>query len=126
MTRWIGRWLIGVGVLHSLLGLFVFAAPLRQLIDSGWLNALGSRDPMRNLAFWFVFGGVFTVLVGYLIDWIERLPGAVVPRPAGWTLLVTAVVGVFLAPLSGFWLVFPPAVGVLVQSRRAAQRAQAI
>ena len=126
MQRWIGRWLAGVGALHSLLGLIVFAAPLRELIDAGWLNALGSRDPMRNLAFWFVFGGVFTCLVGYLIDCIERLPGAVIPRPVGWTLLVTATVGVTLAPASGFWLVFPAAIGALAQPRRAGRRAPAI
>lgn len=126
MRRWVGRWLVGVGTLHSLVGLVVFAAPLRELIDAGWLNALGSRDPMRNLAFWFLFGGVFTCLVGYLIDSIERLPGTAIPRPVGWTLLVSAAVGVTLAPASGFWLVFPAAIGALVQPGRAAGRAPAI
>jgi hypothetical protein len=120
--RWIGRWLVVVGALHTLLGLIVFAAPLRELIGAGWLNVLGSRDPMRSLAFWFLFGGVFICLVGYLIDWIERLPGAVLPRPVGWTLLITATVGVMLAPVSGFWLAFPAAIGAFVQRRRAAQQ----
>jgi hypothetical protein len=125
MQRWIGRWLVGVGAVHSLLGLIVFAAPLRELVDAGWLDALGSRDPMRNLAFWFLFGGVFTCLVGYLIDWIERLPATVIPRPVGWTLLITAMIGVTLAPASGFWLVFPAAIGALLQPRRAARRTPA-
>jgi membrane-bound metal-dependent hydrolase YbcI (DUF457 family) len=80
-SRWIGRWLFGVGVLHSLLGLIVFAATLRALVGTGRLNVLGSRDPLPALAFWFLFGGVFICLVGYLIDWIERLPGTVLPRP---------------------------------------------
>jgi hypothetical protein len=109
------------GAAHPL-GLIVFAAPLRELIGAGWLNVLGSRDPMRSLAFWFLFGGVFICLVGYLIDWIERLPGAVLPRPVGWTLLITATVGVMLAPVSGFWLAFPAAIGAFVQRRRAAQQ----
>ena len=124
--RWIGRWLVVVGALHTLLGLIVFAAPLRELIGAGWLNVLGSRDPMRSLAFWFLFGGVFICLVGYLIDWIERLPGAVLPRPVGWTLLITATVGVMLAPVSGFWLAFPAAIGAFVHRRRAAQRPRAM
>jgi hypothetical protein len=121
MRRWVGRWLMGVGALHTLLGLVVFAAPLRQLADAGWVNALGSRDPMRKLAFWFLFGGVFTVLVGHLTDWIEQLPGGALPRSLGWALLLTATIGVTLAPASGFWLVFPAAIGALVQRRRAAQ-----
>ena len=126
MQRWIGRWLAGVGILHSVFGLIVFAAPLHELIDAGWLNALGSRDPMRNLAFWFVFAGVFTCLVGYLIDWIERVPGVAMPRAVGWTLLVTAIVGATLAPASGFWLVFPAAFGALAHARRASRRAPAL
>ena len=126
MRRWVGRWLMGVGALHTLLGLVVFAAPLRELVDAGWVNALGSRDPMRNLAFWFVFGGVFTVLVGHLADWIERLPSAALPRSLGWALLITAAVGATLAPASGFWLVFPAAIGALVQRRRAVRPPPAI
>jgi len=125
MRRWIGRWLMGVGALHSLLGLVVFSAPLRDLLEAGVVNALGSRDPVRNLAFWFLFGGVMTALVGYLVDWVERAPGGVLPRPLGWSLLLIAVLGVTLAPASGFWLVLPAAVGILLRSRPATHRAPA-
>lgn len=126
MQRWIGRWLVTVGALHTLLGLFVFAAPLRAFVGAGPLNVLGGGEPLRSVAFWFLFGGVFICLVGYLIDWAERTPGAVLPRPVGWTLLATAVVGVAVAPVSGFWLAFPPAVGLLARSRATAGRARSV
>ena len=123
MRRWVGRWLMGVGALHSVLGLVVFAAPLRELVDAGVVNALGSRDPLRNLAFWFLFGGVMTALVGYLADWIERAPGGMLPPALGWVLLLTAAAGATLAPASGFWFVFPAAIGILLRARPAARRA---
>ncbi len=120
MRRWIGRWLMAVGALHTLVGLVAFAAPLRGLVDAGVVNALGSRDPLRNLAFWFLFGGLMTALVGYLADWIERTAGGRLPATLGWVLLVTAVLGVVLAPASGFWLVLPPAVAILLRARSGA------
>lgn len=125
MRCWVGRWLMGVSALHCLLGVFLFAAPLRELVAGGLWNTLGTRDPMRYAAFWFMFGGVVTALVGYLADWIERVLGSTLPRSLGWTLLAISVVGVILAPVSGFWLVFPAALGTLAQSGPAGRQAPA-
>ena len=125
MRRWVGRWLMGVSALHCLLGLFLFAAPLRDIVAAGLWNSLGTRDPLRYAAFWFLFGGVVMALAGYLADWIERVPKMTLPRALGWTLLAIAVVGVTLAPVSGFWLILPAALGTLAQSRPAGSSAPA-
>lgn len=118
--RWVGRWIMGLGVLHCLIGFVLFAAPLREIVAAGLWNTLSPRSPERYLAFWFLFGGVATVLVGYLADWIERVTGSTLPRSLGWTLLAISVAAVILTPVSGFWLLFPPAIGALAQSRSAA------
>ena len=125
MRGWVGRWLMGVSAIHCLLGFFLFAAPLRELLAGGLWNTLGTRDPSRYAAFWFMFGGVVTALVGYLADWIERVLGSALPRTLGWTLLAISLVGVILAPVSGFWLVFPAALGALVQSGPGGRPARA-
>ena len=117
MQHWVGRWIIGVGVLHSVIGFILFAAPLREIAAAGFWNTLNPGTPMRYLAFWFLFAGVWTMLIGYLADWIERVAGRVLPRGLGWTLLGAAVAGVLVTPRSGFWLVFPAAWGALAQSR---------
>ena len=117
MKRWVGRWIIGVGVLHSVIGFVLFAAPLREIVAAGLWNTLSPSTTLRYLAFWFLFGGVATMLVGYLADWIERVAGRPLPRGLGWTLLGIALAGVILTPVSGFWLVFPAAFGTLAQSR---------
>lgn len=117
--RWIGRWIMGLGVLHCVIGFVLFAAPLREIVAAGLWNTLSPSSPVRYLAFWFLFGGVATVLVGYLADWIERVAGSALPRSLGWTLLAISVAAVILTPISGFWLLFPPAFGALAQSRPA-------
>lgn len=117
MKRWIGRWIIGVGILHSVIGFVLFAAPLREIVEAGLWNSLRPSTPLRYLTFWFMFGGVVTILVGYLADWIERVAARPLPRPLGWTLLGVALAGVILTPVSGFWLVFPAAFGALAQSQ---------
>ena len=125
MRRWVGRWLMGVAALHAIVGLVAFAAPLREIVAAGGWNALGTRDPLRNLAFWFLFCGVLLGLVGYLADWIERIAGGALPRPLGVALLASAVAGVVLAPASGFWLVFPAALGVFQRPPRKPRPAPA-
>lgn len=117
MHRWVGRWMMGVGVLHSIIGLILFPAPLREIVGARLWNSVNVYTPMRYLAFWFLFAGVATILIGYLADWIEGVAGRPLPRAIGWTLLAIALVGVIVTPVSGFWLVFPPAVGALAQSQ---------
>ena len=113
MRSWIGRWVIGVGVLHTLAGVALFAPQLRELLAAGLWNALGDRDPMRNLAFWFFFGGAYVMLIGALAHWIERATGGPLPRVFAWTLLATTALGACMAPASGFWLLLVPALAAL-------------
>jgi hypothetical protein len=122
MRRWVGRWLLGVAALHTFVGLVAFAAPLRALLAPGAVDVLGAGDPRRALAFWFLVSGVLTALVGYLTDRLERATGGPLPAALGWALLLLGVGGGVLAPVSGFWLVLPAAVGALRRARGAAYR----
>jgi hypothetical protein len=53
------------------------------------------------------------ILLGALTNWLE--PQAPLPRFLGWTLLAFAMAGIVLMPVSDFWLLLPPAVGILVR-----------
>jgi hypothetical protein len=113
MRRWVGRWLAGVGILHILFGVAAFADPLREIAADGFWNAVDAY-PDRSLAFWFVFAGPLIVLLGALVDRVEARAPVELPRFLGWTLLIFALLGGILMPLSGFWLFLPPALGVLL------------
>ena len=117
MKRWIGRWLVGVGVVHTVFGAVVFAQPLREIGRDGLWNAVDGY-PGRQLAFWFTLAGPLFLLTGALTDWVEAREDGAVPRFLGPSLLALGISGVILMPASGFWLFLPPAVAA---SRRAAR-----
>jgi hypothetical protein len=84
---------------------------LAGIVGDGLFNAL-ARVPSRALAVWSVLAGVLLMLVGGLVERLEAVPEPL-PRWLGGTLLGMGVLGVALVPVSGFWLLLPPAVAAL-------------
>lgn len=117
MSRWVGLWIVGVGVVHTIFGLVFQRRVLRELVDDGLFNTVNGQ-PEREFAFWFMFFGFLAIVLGFLIDWIER-QGLRLPRYLGWSLLGLTGVLVFIMPISGGWLLAPPAIGAIVNTRRA-------
>ena len=110
--RWIGRWLLGVGILHTLLGIGTYIFSVVAIVREGLWNTV---EPVqgRPLAVWCIAAGLQLILLGALANWIEaRGP---LPRFLGWTLLAFAMLGAVLIPISGFWFLLPPAVGILAR-----------
>ena len=74
MRRWIGRSLIGIGLIHVLLGGFLYAEPLQDIVNAGIWNSL-ELEPLRHLAFWFLVDGFWVILLGLVVDWSEQKMG---------------------------------------------------
>ncbi|MCU0226744.1 MAG: DUF6463 family protein [Bryobacterales bacterium] len=111
MKNWIGWWLIGVSVVHTLFALVVFHEVLLSLVRSGLFDSVGN-DAMRGAVAWFLLFGIATFLAGQAMVVIEQRLG-VIPRSLGFSLLVMVALGLCLMPVSGFWLAIPPVVGIL-------------
>ena len=114
MTRWVGRWIIGVGTIHVLVAFVVFQEPLLAILRDGVWNAVDGHSG-RPLAFWFVFLGLFTIVFGSLFDWVESR-GLWPPRIVRWAFFALVVLGIVTMPLSGGWLLLPAGLGVVVRS----------
>lgn len=114
MKRWLGRWIVGVSLLHTLVALVLFRSQLSAILERGFFNSLGG-DARLSVAAWFVLFGAVLFVLGLAIDALERHKGSAVPRSLGWSLLALGLVGVSLMPASGFWLTFPPAVAILLR-----------
>lgn len=116
--RWIGRWLFGVGIFNTALGIWLGAYSYHvprviKGLDSGGYEML---------PFWFIGAGLHLILLGALTNWIEAR--AAPPRFLGWTLVTFAVLELLLVPESAFLLSLPmivAAVGVLSRRRPQAQ-----
>jgi hypothetical protein len=100
--------------------LFAFAAfrgVYSALFDRGFINALDG-DPLSSAAVWFFLFGPALFLFGIAVSALERLSQPL-PKLLGWGLLLLAVLGIALMPASGFWLVLPPAVAILLRKQSA-------
>lgn len=120
MRRWIGRWIFGVGVVHNMVGIYFFLPVLREIVAAGVWNSI-DMDPMRNLAFWFLFSGLMMMLAGYVVDWIEQTGEGALPPALGPSLLALLLLGIVTMPASGFWLLIPAIWGCMRPRSRAAQ-----
>jgi hypothetical protein len=76
-------------------------------------NTVGA-DSKTGAVVWFVLFGSLLFVCGLAIVHLEKASSKPVPRSIGWCLLAITIVGVTLMPASGFWLVFPPAIAVLL------------
>jgi len=117
IDRNVGELLMATGVLHTLVGLRAFRAPLAAIGRDGVVGAV-ARAPERRLAFWFLFVGLLTIQMGGLTRWAQRRTGTL-PAFHGRALLGLSVLGALLMPRSGFWLLLPQAALALLVARRA-------
>ncbi len=113
---WIGRWLMAVSVIHFVFGLLVFRHQTAQIAQVGWGGGV-ARDPMLGAVTWFMLFSAPLMGAGITTHALER-HGAPLPRTLAWWLLGTAALGVALMPASGFYLVVPPALAILLRARR--------
>lgn len=114
MNRWMGRWLIGVAALHTLFALVVFRPQLTEIVGAGVFDSVG-QDAMRAAVVWFVLCGATLLLLGLVVDALEKA-AIRIPALVGVCLLLLTGLGVVLMPRSGFWLLFPPALFVIYRA----------
>lgn len=110
---WKGRWLLTVALLHTVAAAVLFAPQWQALWQRGVFNAVAGDAHMGN-AIWFLLFGAVLALLAWEVTALERSQPAVALRPMGWCLLALVLAGVVLMPVSGFWLVLPPAIAMLV------------
>ncbi|MCU0633974.1 MAG: DUF6463 family protein [Gemmatimonadaceae bacterium] len=114
--RWIGRYLVGVGVLHCLVGLVLYAPAGAAIVRDGLWNAVDPHAD-RNVFFWFLCAGALLILVALLVDRAEHAH-LDVPRSVLWGWTTLTIVCLIAMPISGFWLVLPALVGLARHNAR--------
>jgi hypothetical protein len=114
MKKWIGKSIMIIGAIHSLIGIVMFHPMLAEIIEEGIFNTVNGQV-LRELAFWFIIFGYLAIIFGLLIDWCERreikLPGFL-----GWNLLALTLLIVIIMPISGGWFLLAPAIGAILRS----------
>ena len=119
MGRFGGSLLIATGVIHTLVGLLAYAAPLADIGRAGVVNAVGSHAD-RDAAVWFLLSGVLLLTLGRVCRWARRQTGTL-PAFVGWTMLGIAAAVAVLMPASG-WPLVAAAGGLLLAASRGSGR----
>lgn len=110
--RWIGPCLLGVAALHTAVGLLLFTPVLAELLRLGWWDSVGGHA-LRGAVVWFLLFGAPLALLATLVRPLQQVAQWRALRHLGWGLLALAAFGASLMPVSGFWLVLPPALALL-------------
>lgn len=105
----IGVLLMLTGLLHNVVGLFLYMKHFLPIIAEGGWNTVQEGQWERLAAFWFIMFGFLLIMLGYLTDWLIRKKGTPPPPAFGWLLLLVSGIGAVAMPASGFWLCLPQA-----------------
>ena len=119
MARFGAPLLVAMGIIHALVGLLAYAAPLADISRAGVFNAVGSHTD-RDAAVWFLLSGVLLITLGQLSRWSQQQTGTL-PAFVGWTLLGVAAAVAILMPVSG-WPLVAAAGGLLLRVARVTGR----
>lgn len=109
---WIGRWLVGVAVLHTVFAVVVFRAPLWDMAQRGVFDTVG-QNPTAAATAWFVLFGLLMGLLGLATTPLERHDDRSAMQVLGVGVLVLCALGLVLMPASGFWLGLPAGMALI-------------
>jgi hypothetical protein len=113
MQRWIGYWVMVVAVLHTVFAVVMFGNELSSIVQRGVFNTVQGNLKTAATVWFFLFSGMLFIC-GLALRHLEATSSGPLPKSLGWGLLVMGLVGVVLMPTSGFWLIFPAALAILI------------
>ncbi|NQY89579.1 MAG: molecular chaperone GroEL [Colwellia sp.] len=116
MKNWQGNWIIAIAALHTLFAVIMFSTDYISLYDNGIINSL-STDRSAAAVWFFLFGQVLFI-VGLLINYFDKYNNHLIPLSVSLNLLLLTFVGITIMPASGFWLMFPPVISLLVKQKK--------
>ncbi len=116
MKNWQGNWIIAVSACHTLFAVIMFAAEYSSLYDNGIINSL--TTDRSAAAVWFFLFGQALFITGLLIKHFDSVNDNRVPLSVSLNLLLLTVMGITIMPDSGFWLMLPPLISLLMQHRQ--------
>ena len=112
MKAWIGKALMVIAVLHIIVGVTAYGPTLKALLDAGIVNTITiSEHPDRGAAFWFLVSGFAFLVIGSLVDYLEKSE-LKIPLFVGISVAILTAIGITMMPVSGFWLLILPLAGL--------------
>jgi len=118
-TKYSGYFLIGTGVIHSIIGVLLGWPTLVSMHESGWLASTIVNGEMafnREAILWFLTLGAFWIVFGLCLQkMIDQ--GFIPPKSLGWGFIVIAAVLIIIVPVSGAYFFLIQGTLILMPSK---------
>lgn len=115
--KYSGTLLVITGVIHTLYAFFLGKDAFAEIINDGLINVTG-EILSRAFALWFLVCGIILILWGQTLQYYIKKEQKPAPLFLGYCILVFAVVGCIVEPISGFWLFLPQALVIIASNRK--------
>ncbi len=117
LWKFSGLFLVITGIIHTVVGLIMAKDIYLAMLRDRLYNSVG-EDYSRNTAFWFLLFGFLLILLGQTMQYYIKKEQKPSPLFLGYWLLAIGVVGCFIMPASGFWLVLPQSMIIILAKRK--------
>ncbi|SHE37240.1 hypothetical protein SAMN05444392_101206 [Seinonella peptonophila] len=122
LALWAGYILLAIPVIHMFLAVGGSITMWQNMFAEGLWNTISppwtADDLERQRNFWTQIGS-FSIpmfILGASIVWLSSRH-QILPSFLGWSLLVYSIIGGFLCPIGGFWLIAIPGFLLIMHSR---------
>jgi hypothetical protein len=116
MKNWLGNWIIFVALAHTVFAIVVFGNDYLSLVEHNIINSITSVR--TGLAVWFFLFGQALFIIGLQVRQREYSGNKHIPKSISLNLLLLCIIGVVIMPDSGFWLMFPAIITMLIRSKK--------
>lgn len=121
--KYSGYYLIGTGVIHSLIGLALGWNTLLDMHQDSWFASTMVGDQIlfdREAISWFLLSGFFWVLFGIMLQ--KALDeGFIPPVSLAWGLLIIGIIIAIIMPISGAYFFIIQGIILLLGIKKSAQ-----
>lgn len=115
--KYSGLFLIITGILHTIIAFILHWKTYWAIINDGLVNAIG-REYHRAFPFWFLVCGVLIILFGQTLYCYQKREQKPAPLFLGYSMLIFAVIGCIMNPVSGFWIFIPQALIIINANKK--------
>jgi len=108
------------GIIHIIVGFLMGKDAYLGMLRDGLFDSV-KDDYVRGFALWFLLFGVLMIMMGQTMQHYIKKEQKPAPLFLGYSFLFLGILGCIVEPVSGFWLILPQALIIILAKRTQAE-----